>query len=119
MNRRSHFFSQPVWLSAIALALPAAASAASEEADTAPYQPSGMAYPYRVLSPELADEVSRADFGDPPSRFGKLTSQQWTYGATWTRENLRPVANPHPAPEPQPRRDHPFDVAVCGDGTKC
>lgn len=106
-------------MGALALVWPTLAPAAPEASTpSAVYQPSGMVYPYGVLSPELAREVRRADVGSPPSRFGKLTSKQWAYGATWTRENLRPVPNPHPAPEPQPRRDHPFDVAVCGDGTK-
>ncbi|MCC6738356.1 MAG: hypothetical protein IT452_04875 [Planctomycetia bacterium] len=58
------------------------------------------------------------DTGNPPSRFGKLTSRRWAYGQAYRRENLAPVANPHPAPEPLPRRAHPFDVAVSADGTK-
>jgi YVTN family beta-propeller protein len=53
-----------------------------------------------------------------PSRFGKLTSSRWSYGAKYRRESLDPVPNPHPNPEPQPLRDHPFDVAVNGAGTK-
>ncbi len=56
--------------------------------------------------------------GSPPSRFGKLTSRAFAYGAKWARESLAPVPNPNPAPEPAPRRDHPFDVAVSGDGRK-
>ena len=54
----------------------------------------------------------------PPSPFGILTSRRWAYGQEYVRENLRPVANPHPAPEPQPRRDHPYDVAINAAGTK-
>jgi YVTN family beta-propeller protein len=119
MNLKNQIMPWLVRLGAFALALHPIARGADEGSESnAAYQPSGMGYPYGVLSPELVREVLRADAGDPPSRFGKLTSKQWTYGATWTRENLRPVPNPHPAPEPQPRRDHPFDVAVCGDGTK-
>jgi YVTN family beta-propeller protein len=56
--------------------------------------------------------------GTAPSRFGMLTSRRWAYGVGYARENLSPVANPNPAPEPQPRRDHPFDVAVSADGAK-
>ncbi|MCE9583407.1 MAG: hypothetical protein K8T20_13055 [Planctomycetes bacterium] len=62
--------------------------------------------------------LSGQDGGNPPSRFGKFTSRRWAYGEKWKRENLAPVENPNPDPEPLPRRDHPFDVAVCGDGTK-
>jgi YVTN family beta-propeller protein len=53
-----------------------------------------------------------------PSRFGKLTSSRWNYGARYRRQTLEPVANPNPKPEPQPLRQHPFDVAVSGDGTR-
>ena len=56
--------------------------------------------------------------GEPSSRFGKLTSRQWEYGQSWTRENLRPVPNPNPSPEPRPLRNKPFDVAVSADGRK-
>ena len=52
------------------------------------------------------------------SRFGKLTSGRWAYGSTYERNNLKPVRNPNSSPEPQPRRDHPFDVAVSNDGRK-
>ncbi len=62
--------------------------------------------------------IPGTDDGNPPSRFGKLTSRRWAYGQAYRREILRPVENPNPAPEPLPRRDHPFDVAVSGDGTK-
>ena len=85
---------------------------------SAVYNAGGMHAPFGALSPELAAVVQQADTGNPPSRFGRQASRQWAYGATWTRENLQPVANPNPAPEPQPRRDHPIDVALCGDGTK-
>jgi len=119
MTLKNHMLTWVVRLGVAALTLPALVRAVPEAPDTnTPYQPGGMQFPYGALSPELMREVARADTGNPPSRFGKLMSRQWAYGATWTRENLRPVANPHPAPEPQPRRDHPFDVAVCGDGTK-
>jgi len=115
--------SAPVWLTAIGTVVIAVTSllhavdGAGAGGDTT-YRPGGMQPPYGRLSPELEREVALADRGNPPSRFGKLMSRQWSYGATWERENLRPVPNPHPAPEPQPRRDHPFDVAVSGDGTK-
>jgi YVTN family beta-propeller protein len=56
--------------------------------------------------------------GNASSRFGKLTSSQWAYGNTWTRQNLRPVANPNPSPEPRPTRSRPFDVALSSDGRK-
>ncbi len=62
--------------------------------------------------------IPEPEGGNPPSRFGKLTSRRWAWGEGWRRENLAPVANPNPAPEPLPRRDHPFDVALSGDGTK-
>ena len=56
--------------------------------------------------------------GTPPSPYGTLTSRRWAYGESYRRESLAPVGNPHPDSEPQPRRDHPFDVAVSADGTK-
>ncbi len=59
-----------------------------------------------------------AALGTAPSHFGKLTSSRWAYGGRHERRNLTPVANPNRAPEPQPRRDHPYDVAVSADGTK-
>ena len=120
MNRRKQILPWTISLGAAALGLRLLVQAAPEVPDpSSPYQPGGMHYPYGALSPELARTVENADTGNPPSRFGRQASKQWAYGATWTRENLKPVANPHPAPEPQPRRDHPFDVAVNGDGTKC
>ncbi|MBI2190672.1 MAG: hypothetical protein HYU36_01650 [Planctomycetes bacterium] len=54
----------------------------------------------------------------PPSRFGKLTSRRWAHGQPYERAHLAPVKNPHPGPQPQPRRDHPFDVVVSPDGRK-
>ncbi|MAE61035.1 MAG: hypothetical protein CMJ49_06730 [Planctomycetaceae bacterium] len=71
-----------------------------------------------------SNEAARLDPNDAvgnanaPSPFGILTSERWAYGATYTRQNLTPVANPHPAPEPNPRRDHPFDVTINPQGTK-
>lgn len=56
--------------------------------------------------------------GTPASVFGKLTSRQWAYGNSWTRENLRPVPNPNPSPEPRPVRSRPFDVEISADGEK-
>lgn len=70
-----------------------------------------------VLLPPQAG-LPAPDGGNPPSKYGKFTSRRWAYGEGWKRENLTPVANPNPAPEPLPGRDHPFDVAVSGDGTK-
>ncbi len=104
----------------IALTQPLSAHAAAEAPgpDTT-YQAGGMHYPYGTLSPELARELQHAaPGGSPSSRFGKLTSQQWEYGHTWTRRNLTPVPNPNPSPEPRPTRARPFDVAVSGDGKK-
>ncbi|HMD61760.1 MAG TPA: hypothetical protein VKG78_10020 [Opitutaceae bacterium] len=104
---------------ALLVLLPGTPAGAQDGGGKAGSAPSGMLAPYGVLSPEISADVDRAGIGgNPPSRFGKLTSRQWEYGGSWTRENLRPVPNPNPAPEPQPRRDHPFDVAVSGDGTK-
>lgn len=53
-----------------------------------------------------------------PSKYGRLTSSRWRFGAAFEREDLEPVANPNPYPEPQPHRDHPFDLAFSGDGTR-
>ena len=53
-----------------------------------------------------------------PSPFGLLTSRRWAHGQEYQRANLAPVANPHPAPEPQPVREHPYDVAINAAGTK-
>ncbi len=64
------------------------------------------------------DETGALDTATPPSPFGILTSRRWAYGEAYRRQNLTPVANPHPAPEPQPRRDHPFDVEINPAGTK-
>jgi len=47
-----------------------------------------------------------------------MTSRRWAYTAPYIRENLMPVKNPHPSPEPQPLREHPFDTEINGDGTK-
>ena len=52
------------------------------------------------------------------SRFGKLTSARWAYGATYARRDLKPVANSNPNPEPQPQRDHPLAEALALDGSK-
>lgn len=51
-----------------------------------------------------------------PSPYGRLTSARWAYGGTWVREDLSPVPNTNPFPEPQPHRDRPFDVAFAPDG---
>ena len=85
MNLRNQILPWFVRLAAFAPMLQLLANATPEVADpTAAYSPGGMHYPYGALSPELAREVQRADVGNPPSRFGKLTSKQWAYGATWT-----------------------------------
>lgn len=72
----------------------------------------------RAAALAVAMGISQAAEDGAPSRFGKLTSGRWAYGATYARGNLAPVANPNPSPEPQPRRDHPFDLAVSDDGSK-
>lgn len=105
-------------LSLVTIAISSILNAWSKEDPKLIYQPGGMHPPYGVLSPELQREVQLADSGQPPSRFGKLMSKQWAYGAKWTRENLQPVPNPHPFPEPQPTRENPFDVEISQDGTK-
>ncbi|MDF1563342.1 MAG: hypothetical protein P1V51_09870 [Deltaproteobacteria bacterium] len=53
-----------------------------------------------------------------PSRFGVQASARWAHGARYARATLPPVANPHPDPELQPLRDHPFDVVVHPGGRK-
>lgn len=53
-----------------------------------------------------------------PSPYGKLTSAQWAWGATWERRDLAPVPNTNPDPEPQPHRDHPTGTALSPDGRK-
>ncbi len=53
-----------------------------------------------------------------PSKFGRLTSPRWAWGAEYVRRDLQPVANANPFPEPQPHRDHPYGLAVTPDGTK-
>ena len=53
-----------------------------------------------------------------PSQYGVLTSSRWAYGAKFKKESLQPLPNNNPYPEPQPHRDHPFDVAVSVDGKK-
>jgi len=80
--------------------------------------------PY-YLTPERfpADNVpSRLDTlglkPSTPSVYGKMTSRRWAHGVPYVRENLTPVKNPHPSPEPQPLREHPFDAEINGDGTK-
>ncbi|WP_221031074.1 hypothetical protein [Actomonas aquatica] len=74
-------------------------------------------YGRQQVSYTPTDEAGQVK-GRPVSRFGMLTSRQWAYGETWKRENLTPVTNPNPAPEPRPLRDHPYDVLVSADGTK-
>ena len=70
------------------------------------------------LAMERVATTPQETLATPPSRFGKLTSRRWAYDRRYERENLTPVSNPNPAPESQPRRDHPFDVAISSDGTK-
>lgn len=53
-----------------------------------------------------------------PSPFGVQTSRRWVFGGGFERETLQPVPNPNPAPELQPRRDHPSDVEISADGRK-
>ena len=71
--------------------------------------------PQETREPTPADTLTP---GTAPSVFGKLTSRRWSYGHPYARENLAPVENPNPAPERQPRRDHPFDVVASADGAK-
>ncbi|MCX5797016.1 MAG: YncE family protein [Elusimicrobia bacterium] len=56
--------------------------------------------------------------GSLPSKYGLLTSSRWAYGAAFKKEDLKPVANTNPHPEPKPWRDHPFDLALTPDGKK-
>ena len=60
----------------------------------------------------LAAEVSAI------SPYGILTSPRWAYGGEYVRRDLDPVANTNPHPEPQPHRDHPFDLVVLPDGSR-
>lgn len=53
-----------------------------------------------------------------PSKYGRLTSPRWAYGAEYVRRDLPPVANTNPHPEPQPHRDHPRAMALTPDGSK-
>ena len=53
-----------------------------------------------------------------PSIYGILTSDQWARGATWRRQDLEPVKNNNPHPEPQPHRDHPKALEITPDGKK-
>lgn len=52
------------------------------------------------------------------SRFARLTSDVWAYGAEFRRRDLEPVPNPNPDAEPQPHRDHPYRMALTADGAK-
>ncbi|HEY3450808.1 MAG TPA: hypothetical protein VGK67_30910 [Myxococcales bacterium] len=63
--------------------------------------------------------VTKAPEGSsPPNRYGRLMSKRWGYGVAFERENLTPVANPHPNPERQPVRERPYDVEITPDGKK-
>jgi 6-phosphogluconolactonase (cycloisomerase 2 family) len=53
-----------------------------------------------------------------PSIYGLLTSKRWAYGEAYQREDLKPVANTNPYPEPQPDRDRPNELAITKDGKK-
>ena len=52
------------------------------------------------------------------TRFSALTSDVWRYGAPFVRQDLAPVPNNNPLPEPQPHRDRPHRVALSSDGRK-
>jgi len=51
-----------------------------------------------------------------PSPYGQLTSDRWAWGAEYERRDLATVPNTNPDPEPQPHRDHPWDLALSPDG---
>lgn len=53
-----------------------------------------------------------------PSRYGLLTSSRWRYGEPYRRQDLRPVANNNPYPEPQPRRERPSAMVINPAGDK-
>ncbi|MCP5117419.1 MAG: hypothetical protein GY953_41875 [bacterium] len=105
------------WIAALALPVLLAALALWGQPDESKRNVAGV-----VVDTGGPDTVDRfydvPPEGTPPSRFGRLTSRRWVYGRPYRRETLAPVPNPNPAPEQQPRRDHPFDVAVSGDGRK-
>ncbi len=106
-----------VGLSLALLLLAAAASTPAAETAPAARRAAGFEVPpHRYGRQQVSTTAEQG--GTALSRFGRLTSKQWAYGATWKRENLRPVANPNPSPEPRPVRDRPFDVVVSADGTK-
>ncbi|MCW8918808.1 MAG: hypothetical protein OQL08_08350 [Gammaproteobacteria bacterium] len=52
------------------------------------------------------------------SRFDRLTSEVWRYGARFEPRDLTPVANNVPGHVPQPHRDKPTRVTANADGSK-
>lgn len=56
--------------------------------------------------------------GHDRSRFDRLTSEVWRYGATFAARDLPPVANNVPSHVPQPQRDKPTRVTLNADGSK-
>ncbi len=52
------------------------------------------------------------------TRFDRLTSEVWRYGAAFQASDLEPVANNIPNRSPQPQRDKPTRLALNRDGSK-
>ncbi|MGC4116576.1 MAG: hypothetical protein QM765_18760 [Myxococcales bacterium] len=79
-------------------------------------EPPAVAMPIPV--PPTPPVTVAPEGSSPPNRFGRLMSKRWGHGVAYERENLTPVANPHPNPERQPKRDRPYDVEITPDGKK-
>jgi DNA-binding beta-propeller fold protein YncE len=74
---------------------------------------------FAVLAVMLFNDISIAGANiSNPSIYGILTSDRWAYGTEYKREDLKPVPNNNPHPEPQPHRDHPQALAITKDGKK-
>lgn len=67
-----------------------------------------------VLLGILIASSAWADYQRTP--FSHLTSEVWRYQGTFTRNDLVPVANNNPFPEPQPDRARPRNATLSADG---
>ncbi len=75
-----------------------------------------------VASAPITFAATMTNRPEPPvycmSRFNGLTSEVWRYRQPFRRDDLKPVENNNPLPEPQPHRDRPQHLVLSADKTK-